>query len=85
MTREEALLVREIKKGCTYRRLAEIWFDSPEHPLHGLRGNQLAGEDLCRQACAALGIDWMHPPEYGDDPAFDAENTSSVGEFYWWD
>jgi hypothetical protein len=82
LTEIECKRIREIKRGCTYRRLAEVWYPDPAEDLHG---NQLAGEDLCREACAVLGIDWMHPPEFPSTPEFDQVNKSYHGDFYWWD
>jgi len=79
----EARLIREIKRGCTYRRLAEIYY-----PIdHNGHGNQLYGEDLCKEACGALGINWAFsgfpPPPL--TPEFDAVNKSRIGDFYWWE
>lgn len=88
MTVDDANKVRNFKRLCTYRKLAELWYD-PNHPLHG---NQLAGQDLCRDACEALGIDWMRSYEFGQDPEFDELNKShfpgklGTGEnYYWWE
>lgn len=66
---EGAQKIKELKKYCTYRRLAEIIY--PENdPLHG---NQGAGEELCREALKVLYPDddvWMmYMPEqkFGKD------------------
>lgn len=82
LTENDAERIRELKRGCTYRRLAELWHPDPSHDLHG---NQLEGEDLCREACAILGIDWMNPPQFPSTPEFDQVNKSHYGDFYWWE
>lgn len=76
-----ARLIREIKRRCTYRRLAEIYYEPNENEY----GNQIFGTDLCYEACAALGIDWMKPYMIGKDQDFDKENVSYLGNFYWWE
>lgn len=56
MTIHEARLIKQIKSTgwCTYRALAEMYYP-PGDPL---KGNQLAGQDLCREAAEILGMHW---------------------------
>lgn len=82
MNLREARLIREIKKRCTYRRLAEIYYT----PTEDLSGLQFAGEDLCEEAFSVLYPNRnRHEVEYGKDPEFDEENKSYLGDFYWWE
>jgi hypothetical protein len=85
MTEGEARLIREIKKNCTYRRLAEIYFPK-DNPTHGM---QFAGEDLCREALVILypteEIWGMMAPEEKFGESFKSENQSYIGDFYWWE
>lgn len=88
MTLQEAEKVRSLKKRCTYRALAEKWYPQK----HNLHGNQMAGQDLCRDACKLLGIDWMRGYVPGEDPEFDRLNLSefssmigSSDQYYWWE
>ncbi len=87
MTYEEALELREIKRGCTFRRLAELYYPK-DHELHG---RQYAGVDLCMEALRALNIEFNGtitiyvPVEKYSSPKFDAENKSYLGDFYWWE
>jgi len=79
-TIEEAKLIREIKKGCSFRRLAEIYYPA-DHPLHG---NQIAGTDLCEAALKALGID-RNDPRFQNPPASrEDENCSRIYRPFWW-
>jgi hypothetical protein len=85
MTLNEARLIREVKKGCTYRRLTEIYY--PE--LHDGHGNQGWGDELCFEAFKVLYPHLevhpftIEPGRYGD--CFDMDNKSRIGEFYWWE
>lgn len=86
MSINEARLIKHIKKGCTYRRLAEIYY-TKENELHGM---QWSGQDLCREACDVLGINWRNPPKGNKE--FDEENQSRLSKglpeadfFYWFD
>lgn len=85
MNINEARLIREIKKGCTYRRLAEIYY--LEHDV--LHGKQFSGEDLCKQALNTLypNVDlWgMEYPEKRFGKNFKEDNLSYFGNFYWWE
>lgn len=86
MTINEARLIRAIKRRATYRALAEIYYPK-DHPGHG---NQLFGEDLCREALDALYPGHLVPSnslkENGvPTKEFDEENKSFVGDFYWWE
>lgn len=82
MTINEARLIREIKKGCTYRRLAEIYY-SPSQDGHGIQGY---GEDLCKTALKILYPKYdvwkKGPPK---SARFGLENKSDIGDFYWWE
>lgn len=80
MSVHEARLIRELKKNCSYRRLAEIYY-SPRDHLYGI---QMAGEDLCVMACAALGIDRNISYPSGMQ-VFDEDNRSYIGSFWWWE
>lgn len=84
MTINQARLIRELKRRCTYRRLAEIYY--PEG--HDSYGVQEAGDDLCLEAFKVLYPGLPHPFEiqlgtYGE--SFDSQNKSHIGEFYWWE
>lgn len=82
MTLREARLIREIKKRCTYRRLAEIYFE----PTHAHSGMQFAGEELCEDAFSVLYPDLdLSKIEFGKDKEFDSENKSYIGDFFWWE
>ena len=84
MLLNEARLIRELKRGCTYRRLAEIYYpeDADGH------GSQGWGEELCFEAFAVLYPDLGHPfkiePEKMSEE-FNSDNKSYVGDFYWWE
>lgn len=87
MTREEAEKIRERKKRCTYRALSE-WYRPDDDPAKGM---QFDGQDLCMEACEALGID-PSKHVFGEDPEFDKINKSEFGggalgptDYYWWD
>ena len=82
MSIHEARLIREIKKGCTYRRVAEIYYGPG-------RGNQMDGDELCYEAFKVLypKLKW-HPFKfrYGKQAKkFDEDNKSYIGDFYWWE
>lgn len=87
MTINEARLIREIKKRCTYRRLAEIYYpeDDPGH------SNQGYGEDLCKEALETLYPDknyWCSPPKFTEPYEclyFNEENFSKINDHYWWE
>lgn len=82
MTKEEAELIRKIKKGCTYRKLA-----STIYPLLDDRhGMGWAGEELCEDAFKVPypNID-LGNIQWGLDASFDQDNKSHFGEFYWWE
>lgn len=85
MTINEARLIREIKKGCTYRRLAEIYY-TQDDPAYG---NQGYGEDLCKEALSILYPDKSGLFSVGvnekEDAKFGIENKSRVGDFFWWE
>lgn len=82
MNKESALLIKKLKLGCTYRRLAEIYYPE-DHDLHGM---QFAGEELCEEAFKALYPDReMRDQVMGEDPPFDKDNKSTFGDFYWWE
>jgi len=82
MTIHEARLIREIKKGCTYRRLAEIYYPE-DHVRHG---NQGYGKDLCKSA-----LDVLYPGEHlwvdcsDKNSKFGIDNKSKIGDFFWWE
>jgi len=80
-----AFLVREIKKGCTYRRLAEIYYPK-DHPGYG---NQGWGEELCREALKVIypndDVWMMDYPEQKFGVKWEKENKSYIGNFYWWE
>lgn len=81
-----ARLIRELKKGCTYRRIAEIYF-SPQDPGYG---NQGFGDELCFQAFKILYPEISKHPleisyEENTDKQFNEENKSRLGNFYWWE
>ena len=78
MSLNEACLIREIKRSCTFRRLAEIYYPK-ENELHGM---QFAGEDLCKEALKVLYPEFTEE-YFGED--FDKENKSYIGDFYWWE
>jgi hypothetical protein len=87
MTIHEARLIREIKKRCTYRRLAEIYY-----PVNDLgHGNQGYGEDLCIEAFKVLYPDLQHPfslnlqqiKDLGDK--FQEDNEFYGAEYFWWE
>lgn len=82
MTVNLARLIREVKRGCTFRRLAEIYYPR-EHELYGI---QMAGEDLCKQALKVLypGID-VYTSVLRTHFRFKEENMSRLGDFYWWE
>ena len=80
MTINEARMIREIKRRCTYRRLAEIYYPEKSNG----HGNQMFGQDLCREACDTLGIDWQRPYD-ARRKKFNAVNQSYLGKFYWWE
>lgn len=80
MTLEVAEWVRELKRTCTYRYLAEQFYPAD----HWGHGNQLAGMDLCSEACKVLGINPNYWP-FGVYPEFDKKNKSHIGDFYWWE
>ena len=77
MTINEARLIREIKKRCTYRRLAEI------------HGSGECGDDLCFEAFKLLYPKLKRHPfqfRYGKQAKkFDEDNKSLIGDFYWWE
>jgi hypothetical protein len=83
MTLTEARLLREVKKGCTYRRLAEIFYPA-DHPGHG---NQGYGEDLCKEALEVLypGKNLWQTGGREESATFALDNTSRFGAFYWWE
>jgi len=85
MTINEARLIREIKKGCTYRRLAEIYY--PKDDIG--HGHQICGQDLCREALRALypndDVWMMDYPEQKFGKSFELENLSRVCPGYWWE
>ncbi len=75
-----ALGIRKVKRGCTFRRLAELYVPKG----HVWHGNQLFGMELVDRALKALEID-INKIEFGQDAEFDAENKSHSGDFYWWE
>ena len=60
MTKMLAEEIRDLrKKGCTWRRLSEMFADA--HPdLDILKGHQLEGMELVRQAGILLGEDGIN-------------------------
>lgn len=76
MTLEEALKIREVKRRCTYRALAEKWY--PKDDL--CHGNQMCGQDLCRDALKLIYPDddvWMmFMPEMKFGKQFVIDNCS---------
>lgn len=76
ITLREARHIRDVKKGCTYRALAEYVLSEDE----GCYGHQWAGEMICNMALKKLypehDIKWMDYPgaKFGD--SFDRENLS---------
>lgn len=83
MTINEARLIRELKKRCTYRRLAEIYYPSG---VNG-HGNQMYGRDLCIEALQVLYPNrdvWKDGPEPADIDFYE-DNRSYLGDFYWYD
>lgn len=89
MTIHEARLIREVKKRCTYRRLAEVFY--PEGEIsHGV---QLEGQDLCIQALEILypgeNIWSQGIPEKLKNLNFEEDNRSWFGgriaDYYWWE
>ena len=78
MTLEEALKIREIKRRCTYRALAEKWYPKGE-PCHG---NQGCGEGLCQEALKVLypndDIWMMYKPEMKFGKQFVLDNCSQL-------
>lgn len=84
MTINEARLIREIKKSCTYRYLAEVYYPKD---VRG-HGNQLFGQDLCREA-----LEILYPNQnktssvMGESEEFDKDNLvdSFSRDFYWWE
>lgn len=84
MTINEARLIREIKKRCTYRRLAEIYYS----PFERGYGNQGYGEDLCKEALKILyprNKIWSGKSKLLSNKAFLYINLSYLGEFFWWE
>lgn len=82
MTINEARLIREMKKRCTYRRLAEIYYPE-DHDEHGL---QMSGQDLCFEAFQTLYPELDHPFLLSDEEVPDIdENKSVIGDFFWWE
>lgn len=83
MTKEDALKIRDLKKGCTYRRLAAQWYpiNDPRH------GDWYEGRELCRKAFAVLYPEKsLLKIQYGEEgEAFDSENKSHFGDHYWFD
>lgn len=87
MTLHEARLIREIKRNCTYRYLAEVYY-----PLQDKRhGIQAYGEDLCIAAFQKL-YPRHHPYKLTTkqliklgSKMFRLENKSKIGNFYWWE
>jgi hypothetical protein len=80
MTINEARLIRELKKRCTYRALAEIYYSKDDLEY----GNQLYGEDLCKEA-----LEILYPMtltiKYKKTKKFQRDNKSYIGDFYWWE
>lgn len=85
MTIHEARLIREFKKRCTYRRLAEIYYPEDENG----HGNQGFGEDLCKEALEVLypNKEWISLMVDSSDKGykFGQENKSYLGDFMWWE
>jgi hypothetical protein len=85
MTAHEARLIRELKKRCTYRRLAEIFYAEGELG-YGVQGY---GEDLCKEALEVLyprkGEAIWATSACGEDARFGIENKSAIGDFFWWE
>lgn len=84
MTIREARLIRELKKRCTYRRLAEIFYTKKENGY----GNQLYGKDLCLEAFKTLYPKKKHPFTINvvkESNKFKEDNKSYLGDFYWWE
>lgn len=85
MTINMARTIREVKKGCTYRRLAEIFWPE-DHEYHDSQG---MGEELCRKALKLLYPNddvWMMDfPEEKFGPLWEKENKSHYGDFFWWE
>jgi hypothetical protein len=79
MTPEEALNIRELKKTCTYRALAEIMYPESDR----LHGNQTAGSELCKEALKVLYPDYdvwtMYMPEMRFGKQFVIDNCSKFG------
>jgi len=71
MTIHEARMIRELRRGHTWRALAHVYYPKG-HPGHG---NQLYGNDLTREAAKILG---MSPQDLD-------EGKGSKGEFSWWE
>ena len=83
----EARLIRHIKRGCTFRKLAEIYYEKNDPRS----GNQLCGVELCQDALTALGIEngglvtiGVDIPQY-KSKQFDKENLSYGSNYYWWE
>lgn len=100
-TKRDAIIFREIKKRCTYRRIAEIYL-SEKDPVYG---HQWVGEMLCLKV-----LDMLYPnqkirnfdPSFGvefiadnvsrwcikeyDDWLLNGADLQDLGEiFFWWD
>lgn len=84
MTLYEARLIRELKKGCTYRRLAEIYYPETS-PYHG---NQGFGQDLCVAAFSVLypAMGMAFNVNFADQSEeFRDQNRSRIGNYAWWE
>ncbi len=88
MSINEALLIRELKKRCTYRRLAEVYY-----PVKDKRnGVQSYGEDLCKDAFSTIyPIQNMYDvkpvetlKQFKKYTTFVSDNISYVGVGFWW-
>lgn len=84
MTIYEARLIREVKRRCTYRYLAEVYYCSGDVAY----GIQMEGYDLCIEAFKILYPKKPHPCKLIKkrfSKKFIQENKSKVGDFYWWE
>lgn len=84
MTIHEARMIRELKKRCTMRRLAEIYYPETQD-AHGVYGY---GEDLVKEALETLypGMKlWGESVRPDHGAKFREDNLSYLGGFYWWE
>lgn len=80
MTINEARLIREIKKWCTYRYLAEVYYPDTDWE-HGV---QCAGEDLCKEALAIL-YPGRNIWALGALKSIKFSKANKVDDHFWWE